>query len=87
MSPFRAYLAKTKQRPLLLWVALFIGLMLTINAQAAEANQNSDASISQSANVEKSQCVAKPLSSWQKRAYRLEDTRDQWSDQVDLFAR
>lgn len=87
MSLFRSHLLKTVLRPSLLWVTLLIWFMSVINAQAAEANPNSSSTISKSANVEKSQCVAKPLSSWQKRAYRLEDTRDQWSDQVDLFAR
>lgn len=87
LSPFRSHLPKTLLRPPHFFAAVLIWLMLPLSTQAAETNQNSTSPISQSANVEKSQCLATPLLGWQKRAYRLEDTRDQWSDQVDLFAR
>lgn len=70
-----------------LLAALLVWLLPTMTALAAKLDQHTDSAISKSANVEKSQCVAKPLPGWQKRAYRLEDTRDQWSSQVNLFAR
>lgn len=67
--------------------AVLVWLFPITTTWSAELIQPGHASISKSANIEKSQCLAEPLPAWQERAYRLEDTRDRWSNQVDQFAR
>ena len=51
------------------------------------ADEKEEHLISGSANPEESQCLPEPLPAWRKGAYRLSDTRDNWSYRVDRFAR
>ncbi|MBL4608202.1 MAG: hypothetical protein JKY01_10300 [Pseudomonadales bacterium] len=69
---------------LTLWFFLFTAQEVSATHLTNEDDKNH---ISTSANPENSQCLPKPLPAWRKGAYRLSDTRDNWSNRVDVFAR
>jgi len=67
-----------------LWLVLFPGPAARATHQTETDEEHH---ISSSANPEGSQCLPEPLPTWRKGAYRLSDTRDNWSNRVDQFAR
>jgi hypothetical protein len=73
---------------LLLLLTLGLALLIGQTAQAAHlTDAGEEHHISDSANPEDSQCLPEPLPTWRKGAYRLSDTRDNWSNHVEQFAR
>lgn len=64
---------------------LLLAPQVALSSHITESSE--DHLISNSANPEESQCLPEPLPTWRKGAYRLSDTRDNWSQQVDRFAR
>ena len=66
-------------------INLLVSILLTL--PAIHICYAEDSQLSQSANPEATQCLPEPLSSWKRGAYQLHDSRDNWSERVDSFAR